>query len=158
VKGVLTGHPSQPGPSRAVVDVDNRAEVRQFLISRRARLCRERPHSRTATHRAAMPHDAAQHMLAAEVTAGRLDGDAVRAVLVAGGHRVRRQADQVGGLTAREVEVLVLLARGRTMRQIAQALTARRFAQLGDAHVSIPSRTRSKTAGKGTRYAEPPRS
>jgi len=74
-------------------------------------------------HRAALPRDAARQSLEAEVTAGRLDGDAVRAVLDAAGHRVRRKADRPAGLTAREVEVLVLLARGRTKQQIAQALT-----------------------------------
>jgi predicted acylesterase/phospholipase RssA len=36
VKGVLTGHPNRPGPSRTVGGVDNRAEVREFLTSRRA--------------------------------------------------------------------------------------------------------------------------
>ena len=74
-------------------------------------------------HRAALPPDGARQVLTAEVTAGRLDGDAVRAVLDAAGHRVRRQAGHAGGLTAREVEVLVLLARGRTKQQIAQALS-----------------------------------
>lgn len=74
-------------------------------------------------HRAAMPRDAAQQVLATEVAAGRLDGAAVRAVLDAAGHRVRRQVGHAGGLTAREVEVLVLLARGRTKQQIASALS-----------------------------------
>ncbi|MGZ5299637.1 MAG: HD domain-containing phosphohydrolase [Actinomycetota bacterium] len=74
-------------------------------------------------YRAAMERDAAQQVLAAEVTDGRLDGDAVRAVLDAAGHRVRRQAGHPGGLTAREVEVLVLLSRGMTRKQIAQELT-----------------------------------
>jgi HD-GYP domain-containing protein (c-di-GMP phosphodiesterase class II) len=74
-------------------------------------------------HRAALPRDTAQRVLAGEATAGRLDGDAVRAVLDAAGHRVRRQASHAAGLTAREVEVLVLLARGRTKQQVAQALS-----------------------------------
>ncbi|MGZ5214108.1 MAG: LuxR C-terminal-related transcriptional regulator, partial [Actinomycetota bacterium] len=74
-------------------------------------------------YRATMERDAAQQVLAAEVTEGRLDGDAVRAVLDAAGHRVRRQAGHPGGLTAREVEVLVLLSRGMTRKQIAQELT-----------------------------------
>ena len=43
-------------------------------------------------HRAAWTADAARQVLAAEVTDGRLDGDAVRAVLDASGHRVRRQS------------------------------------------------------------------
>jgi HD-GYP domain-containing protein (c-di-GMP phosphodiesterase class II) len=73
-------------------------------------------------YREALPRDGAQEVLAAEVTAGRLDGDAVRAVLEAAGHRVSRPASHTGGLTPREVEVLVLLARGRTKQQIAQGL------------------------------------
>jgi HD-GYP domain-containing protein (c-di-GMP phosphodiesterase class II) len=64
-------------------------------------------------YRPALMREAACEVLAAEVTSGRLDGDAVRAVLEAAGHRVRRSARHPGGLTAREVEVLVLLARAR---------------------------------------------
>jgi len=74
-------------------------------------------------HRAAWAQDTARQVLAAEVTDGRLDGDAVRAVLDAAGHQVRRQASHAAELTAREVEVLVLLARGKTKKQIAHELT-----------------------------------
>ena len=42
----------------------------------------------------------------AEVRSGRLDGDAAEAVLTAAGHRVRRRAGGVAGLTARGIEVL----------------------------------------------------
>ena len=73
--------------------------------------------------REALPPEAARDVLTEEVTAGRLDGDAVRAVLDAAGHRVRRPAGHADGLTAREVEVLVLLARGRTKQQIAASLS-----------------------------------
>ena len=73
-------------------------------------------------HRAASTREVAEQVLTTEVTEGRLDGDAVRAVLDAAGHRVRRQAGRAGGLTAREVEVLVLISRGMTKKQIAQAL------------------------------------
>jgi HD-GYP domain-containing protein (c-di-GMP phosphodiesterase class II) len=74
-------------------------------------------------HRDARQPAQARDILAAEVTAGRLDAEAVRAVLDAAGHRVRRQTSYADGLTSREVEVLVLLARGRTKQQIAASLS-----------------------------------
>jgi DNA-binding NarL/FixJ family response regulator len=55
---------------------------------------------------------------------GRLDADAVAAVLAAAGHeppRVRRQLP--AGLTDREVEVLRLVAEGCSNRRIAERLT-----------------------------------
>jgi len=67
----------------------------------------------------------AEAMMRDEVREGRLDGDAVGAVLTAAGHRVRRRA-LPAGLTRREVEVLVLLARGFSNQQIAGALTLSR--------------------------------
>jgi HD-GYP domain-containing protein (c-di-GMP phosphodiesterase class II) len=74
-------------------------------------------------HRPAFSREDARQVMTSEVTSGRLDGDAVQAVLGAAGHKVRRHADQTAGLTPREVEVLVLLARGMTRKQIAQELT-----------------------------------
>ncbi len=74
-------------------------------------------------HRPAFSREDAGRVLTTEVTAGRLDGESVQAVLSAAGHRVRRQAGNPSGLTPREVEVLVLLARGMTRKQIAKELT-----------------------------------
>jgi HD-GYP domain-containing protein (c-di-GMP phosphodiesterase class II)/DNA-binding CsgD family transcriptional regulator len=60
--------------------------------------------------------------LRAEAKAGRLDRDAVDAVLRAAGHRVSGRRDWPAGLTTREVEVLRLLVRGLTNKEIAERL------------------------------------
>ena len=42
MRGVLTWHPTSPGSGRSVIDVDNRAEIREFLISRLAKITPQR--------------------------------------------------------------------------------------------------------------------
>lgn len=75
-------------------------------------------------HRDPHPPDSAARMLLDDVREGRLDGTAVEAVLHVAGHPAarRRGSERVAGLTDRESEVLVLLARGLTTRQIAGTL------------------------------------
>ena len=73
-------------------------------------------------YRAALEPGAAAGALRAEVRAGRMAADAVDAVLAAAGQRPGKRQSGPGGLTPREVEVLVLIARGASNKQVAQVL------------------------------------
>lgn len=77
----------------------------------------------TRPHRDALTPQQAARFLTEEVAAGRLDHQAVDAVLAIA--RMPRPATPMApaGLTPREVEVLALLARGPTNRQIAARLS-----------------------------------
>ena len=72
-------------------------------------------------HRAALSPGQAAETLGQEAGAGRLDPDAVIAVLEAAGQRVPR-IDRPAGLTEREAEVVALLARGLQTKQVARRL------------------------------------
>lgn len=75
------------------------------------------------SHRPALPLEQAVAELKREARAGRLDGDIVNAVVAAVGHPSSSiKKEVVAGLSEREVEVLRLLARGHTMKQIAAEL------------------------------------
>jgi HD-GYP domain-containing protein (c-di-GMP phosphodiesterase class II) len=74
-------------------------------------------------HRSALGATQAAAVMRDEVEAGRLDGEAVNAVLASAGHRVRRRPSPPRGLTPREIEILILLARGLSNKQMAARLS-----------------------------------
>jgi HD-GYP domain-containing protein (c-di-GMP phosphodiesterase class II) len=78
-------------------------------------MCEPRPHREPVA-----PKRAAED-LGREASAGRLDPDAVAAVVEAAGERVPR-LERPAGLTEREAEVLGLLARGLQTKQVARGL------------------------------------
>jgi HD-GYP domain-containing protein (c-di-GMP phosphodiesterase class II) len=95
-------------------------------------------------HRPALPGAEAARHLAAEASAGRLDADAVCAVLDVAGQRAPRIA-RPAGLTEREAEVLALLARGLLTKEVARALgisakTADRHVQNAYAKIGVSTR------------------
>jgi HD-GYP domain-containing protein (c-di-GMP phosphodiesterase class II) len=77
----------------------------------------QRPH-----RPARSPADAARR-LREEARAGRLDPAAVEVVLQVAGHRTGARSLGPSGLTSREVEVLVLAARGASTEEIARRLS-----------------------------------
>jgi len=72
-------------------------------------------------HRPALPPERAAEALGQQAHAGRLDAEAVTAVLQGAGQRVPR-IKRPAGLSEREAEVVGLLARGLQTKQIARAL------------------------------------
>jgi len=76
-------------------------------------------------HRDALEPQRAAATLRDEVRAGRLDPDAAEDVLTSAGHRPpgARERARPAGLTARELEVLLLVARGASSRDVAEELT-----------------------------------
>jgi DNA-binding CsgD family transcriptional regulator len=74
-------------------------------------------------YRAALPPSEAARQVEADVGAGRLDPEAAHAVLTAAGHvRRRTRPSWPAGLSDREVEVLRLVARGKTDKEIGRVL------------------------------------
>jgi HD-GYP domain-containing protein (c-di-GMP phosphodiesterase class II) len=84
-------------------------------------------------HRPALTPEQAAGQLRREARDGRLDADAVDAVLAAAGQPVPRRRTHAAGLTPREVEVLRLLARGLSIKSIAAQLTV--APKTVDAHI-----------------------
>ncbi|MGZ5339631.1 MAG: HD domain-containing phosphohydrolase [Thermoleophilaceae bacterium] len=83
-------------------------------------------------HRPPIPPEQTAEQLAREVGAGRLDADAVTAVLEAAGQPAP-PLERPAGLTEREAEVVGLLARGLQTKQVARALGI--SAKTADRHI-----------------------
>jgi HD-GYP domain-containing protein (c-di-GMP phosphodiesterase class II) len=79
-----------------------------------------------------LPPERAAQILSDEAAAGRLDSDAVAAVLAAEGHRAPRP-ERPAGLTEREAEVVGMLARGLQTKQVAATLGI--SAKTADRHI-----------------------
>src|SRR5262249_20716936 len=74
-------------------------------------------------HRPALSAEQAAAELGREAAAGRLDADAVDAVLAEAGHQLpRARRERPAGLSRRESQVLSLLARGLSNRDMASQL------------------------------------
>ncbi len=73
-------------------------------------------------HRPALSLKQTSAGLRREVRSGRLAADAVDAVLAAAGQPQAKRRAGPSGLTPREIEVLTLIARGASTRQVARAL------------------------------------
>ena len=73
-------------------------------------------------HRDPLEPQRAAALIREESAAGRLDADAADAVLKAAGHRSSVRRARPAGLTEREVQILALVARGLSNREIAARL------------------------------------
>jgi len=75
-------------------------------------------------HRPALEPDAAAEEIRRQAHQGRFDGEVAEALLVAAGHQVRPEmpGELPAGISDREVEVLRLIVRGLSNRQMAQIL------------------------------------
>lgn len=87
-----------------------------------AAACAFRAMTEPRPYRPALTGKAASAELRGDVRAGRLDAEAVDAVLAAAGQSRAKRPTGAAGLTPREVEVLRLIARGASTRQAAARL------------------------------------
>jgi len=114
--------------------------------------CAYRAMTEPRSYRPAMTAKQAANVLHAEVRAGRLDVDAVEAVLVAAGQSHGKRHAGPAGLTPREIEVLQLIARGASTRRVAQGLNI--TSKTAETHIErIYAKTGASTRSTITLFA-----
>lgn len=96
-------------------------------------------------YREELSPEAAARRLREQSRAGSLDAVAVDCVLSVSGHRATRPKPRLDGLTAREIEVLCLVARGASNKEIAASLvisekTARNHVERTYAKIGVSNR------------------
>jgi HD-GYP domain-containing protein (c-di-GMP phosphodiesterase class II) len=103
-------------------------------------------------YRAALSPKQAGDELLGEVRSGRLASDAVDAVLAAAGQRRGKRSAGPAGLTPREVEVLGLIARGASTRQVGRSLGI--TPKTAETHIErIYAKTGASTRSTATLFA-----
>jgi HD-GYP domain-containing protein (c-di-GMP phosphodiesterase class II)/DNA-binding CsgD family transcriptional regulator len=103
-------------------------------------------------HRPALPLKRVAAELRGEVRAGRLAADAVDAVLAAAGQPGGKRRAGPAGLTPREIEVLTLIARGASTRQVGRVLGI--TAKTAGTHIErIYAKTGATTRSTATLFA-----
>jgi HD-GYP domain-containing protein (c-di-GMP phosphodiesterase class II) len=104
------------------------------------------------SHRPALTAKQAAGELRADVRSGRLDPEAVDAVLAAAGQPRGKRRTGAAGLTPRETEVLILIARGASTRQVARELAI--TAKTAETHIErIYAKTGATTRSTATLFA-----
>ena len=117
-----------------------------------AAACAFRAMTEPRPYRPALTTKQAASELRAEVRAGRLDPEAVDAVLAAAGQSHGKRRSGPAGLTPREIEVLALIARGASTRQVARSLAI--TPKTAETHIErIYAKTGSSTRSTATLFA-----
>jgi HD-GYP domain-containing protein (c-di-GMP phosphodiesterase class II) len=117
-----------------------------------AAACAFRAMTEPRPHRPALTAKEATSELRSEVRAGRLEADAVDAVLAAAGQRQGKRRTGPAGLTPREIEVLALISRGASTRQVAQRLSI--TPKTAETHIErIYTKTGASTRSTATLFA-----
>ena len=117
-----------------------------------AAACAYRAMTEPRAHRPALTAKQATAELRSDVRAGRLDAQAVDAVLAAAGQARGKRRSGPAGLTPREIEVLILIARGGSTRQVANQLAI--TPKTAETHIErIYAKTGANTRSTATLFA-----